>query len=215
MNPGAHTANSRIRRGLETPGRHGVATRSLPACLPLAFFLVCHRLGVLYTRIVLRVRITLQQVHVFERAHPQDQGPRYSAYRLRRRLRCSTSRVGVGQQAGSNCSPLGLHRVAEKIGAGWPVGTAFRGRRPIGFAWKEFPSATITSRILWLDGLEPGFNRGPKVDSHARHIYIHGTADEPGLGRPASHGCIHLAATDLLPLFDQLPSGSLVWITAT
>ena len=84
----------------------------------------------------------------------------------------------------------------------------------MGFTWKGLPLATITSRILWLEGLEPGCNRGGTVDSHARYIYIHGTGDEPSLGRPASHGCIHLAADDLLPLFDRLPVGTLVWITA-
>ena len=36
--------------------------------------------------------------------------------------------------------------------------------------------------------------------------------DETTLGRPRSRGCIHLAAADLLPLFDVLPVGTLVWI---
>jgi lipoprotein-anchoring transpeptidase ErfK/SrfK len=65
---------------------------------------------------------------------------------------------------------------------------------------------------LWLDGLDPGFNRGGGVDSHSRYIYIHGVGNEPSLGRPASRGCIHIAGSDLLPLFDLLPSGTLVWI---
>ena len=65
----------------------------------------------------------------------------------------------------------------------------------------------------WLEGLEPGFNRGGNVDSHSRYIYIHGTGDEPSLGRPVSYGCIHLAANDLIPLFDKLPGGTLVWIS--
>jgi hypothetical protein len=129
-----------------------------------------------------------------------------------RTFRCSTSRFGIGQQEDSNCTPLGLHRVAEKIGGGWPVGTVFKSRQAIGFTWKEIPSATITNRILWLEGLEPGFNRDGNVDSHRRYIYIHGTGDETTLGRPASCGCIHLAADDLIPLFDKLPVGTLVWI---
>ncbi len=74
------------------------------------------------------------------------------------------------------------------------------------------PDAKITTRILWLEGLEPGFNRGGNVDSHSRYIYIHGTGDETMIGRPASCGCIHLAADDLVPLFDKLPGGTLVWI---
>ena len=59
---------------------------------------------------------------------------------------------------------------------------------------------------MWLEGLEPGFNRGGNVDSHERYIYIHGTADQASIGRPASHGCIHLADADLIPLFDLLPA---------
>ena len=74
------------------------------------------------------------------------------------------------------------------------------------------PDAKITTRILWLEGLEPGFNRGGNVDSHKRYIYIHGTADQITIGKPTSCGCIHLADVDLIPLFDLLPSGTLVWI---
>jgi lipoprotein-anchoring transpeptidase ErfK/SrfK len=76
------------------------------------------------------------------------------------------------------------------------------------------PTAAIAHRILWLEGLEPGHNRGGHVDSHRRYIYIHGIGEEPTLGRPASCGCIHLAAADLLPLFDLLTTGTLVWIGA-
>jgi len=135
------------------------------------------------------------------------------AYVMRRRYRISTSRFGVGQKSGSNRTPLGLHRVAEKIGEGRPIGTAFRSRKPVGLVWHGLPREPIVHRILWLEGLERGFNRGGTVDSHARYIYLHGTHDEMTLGRPASRGCIHVAAADLLPLFDKLPVGTLVWIT--
>ena len=74
------------------------------------------------------------------------------------------------------------------------------------------PNATITTRILWLAGLEAGYNQGGEVDSHDRYIYIHGTSDFQSLGKPASHGCVHLADDDLVFLFDQAPSGTLVWI---
>ena len=83
----------------------------------------------------------------------------------------------------------------------------------MGFTWQGQPDAAIAHRILWLEGLEPGFNRGGDRDSFARYIYIHGVGDETTLGRPTSRGCVHLAATDLLPLFDLLPVGTLVWIT--
>ena len=102
--------------------------------------------------------------------------------------------------------------MVEKIGGGWPAGTVFKGRKPIGYTWQGMPDAKITTRILWLEGLETGFNRGDNVDSHARYIYIHGTGDQTTIGKPTSCGCIHLADTDLIPLFDRLPGGTLVWI---
>lgn len=136
----------------------------------------------------------------------------FPAYRLLKHFRISTSRFGTGQEANSNQTPLGLHRITEKIGGGHPVGTVFRSRQAVGLTWQGMPDAAIAHRILWLEGLEPGFNRGGNVDSHARYIYIHGVGDETTLGRSASRGCIHLAATDLLPLFDRVPAGTLVWI---
>jgi hypothetical protein len=162
-----------------------------------------------------------QQVWLFESknacSHPrvgngQLSGGQISAYQFRRRYLASTSRFGTGQQSGSNRTPLGLHRIKEKIGAGYPIGTVFESRRAVGLTWQGRPEAAIAHRILWLEGLEPGFNRGDNVDSHARYIYIHGLGDEPSLGRPASRGCIHLASADLMPLFDLLPTGTLLWI---
>jgi hypothetical protein len=133
-------------------------------------------------------------------------------FELRRTFVISTSRFGVGQRAGSNQTPLGLHRVARKIGGGQPIGAVFRNRKMIGFSWQGLAAASIVHRILWLEGLEPGYNRGDGVDTFQRYIYIHGFGDESTLGRPASHGCIHMAAKDLIPLFDFLPEGTLVWI---
>ena len=169
-------------------------------------------------RFVLVVSVANQTVSLFENFHLCSGGRQTTAFSgslpgaAKNKMRCSTSRFGISQIAGSNGTPLGLHRVVEKIGGGWPVGTVFKGRRPIGYTWRGMPDAKITTRILWLEGLEPGFNRGGKVDSHARYIYIHGTGDQTTIGRPASHGCIHLADADLIPLFDKLPVGTLVWI---
>jgi L,D-transpeptidase YbiS len=134
-------------------------------------------------------------------------------YLVRKTFRISTSRLGTGQHADSNQTPLGLHRIAAKIGAGCPSGTVFESRRPVGLIWRDRATGAIAHRILWLEGLEPGYNRGGNVDSLHRYIYIHGLANEPSLGRPASRGCIHLAAADLIPLFDRLPVGTLVWVT--
>lgn len=166
----------------------------------------CRQLGIIPTRQILLVNIARQKMAWFEK------WPRRKEYELRRMFRCSTSRFGIGQRAGSNCTPLGLHRIAEKIGGGWPIGTAFTSRKVVGFTWNGFPLAPITTRILWLDGLDPAFNRGGEVDTHARYVYIHGTGDEPTIGRPASRGCVHLAADDLMPFYDQVPAGTLVWI---
>lgn len=189
------------------------------------FALARGRLGVAPTTSALTVSIGRQSISLLEkvrrpippfaersRPSPSWRDGTPNGYRCIRTFRCSTSRFGIGQQEGSHRTPLGLHRIVEKIGGGWPVGTVFKSRQAVGFTWKEFPSATITNRILWLEGLEPGFNRGGEVDSHQRYIYIHGTGDETTLGRPASCGCIHLAGDDLIPLFDKLPAGTLVWI---
>lgn len=166
--------------------------------------LACEKHGVIPTRQILVVSVAGQTLSIFE------------AGRLAKTLPCSTSRFGIGQTEGSNRTPLGLHRIAEKIGAGAAAGTIFKGRKIVGHTSQpEFSDAKITTRILWLEGLEPGLNRGGTVDSHARYIYIHGTADQSGLGKPASCGCIHLADVDLIPLFDQLPAGTLVWISET
>ena len=138
----------------------------------------------------------------------------HSGYRLRRHFLASTSRFGVGQVEGSNRTPLGLHRVACKIGTGWPQGTVFRSRVPTGLTWAGRADAPIAHRILWLEGLEPGLNRGDGVDSFRRFIYIHGVGDERTLGRPASRGCVHLAARHIIELASVVPVGSLVWVTS-
>ena len=176
----------------------------------IAFASACKKTGVTPTPFLLVVKIADQTVSLFKKISVPL--CLCGNFYLLNKFRCSTSRFGIGQTEGTNCTPLGLHRIVEKIGGGWPVGTVFKGRQPVGYTWQGMPDAKITTRILWLEGLEPGFNRGGNVDSHSRYIYIHGTGDEPSLGRPASYGCIHLAANDLIPLFDKLPSGTLVWI---
>jgi L,D-transpeptidase YbiS len=183
--------------------------RGVPTCLGLskalsAAFRACARCGVMPTRYILAIHIARQRTSLFQR--------RAHGYALRKTFLCSTSKYGVGERAGSNMTPRGLHRVARKIGGGWPIGTAFKSREVIGFTWQGQPWAKITHRILWLEGLEPGFNRGGQVDSFQRYIYIHGTGDETALGRPQSHGCVLLSADDLLPLYYELPEGTLVWI---
>lgn len=173
--------------------------------LPPHFLNACEKHAIVPTQFVFTVHIATQAISLFEKNQFIKTFP------------CSTSRFGIGQTEGSNCTPLGLHRIAEKIGAGELPGTVFKARKVVGHTSQpEFANAKITTRILWLEGLEDGFNRGMNagvnVDSHARYIYIHGTADQSSIGKPSSCGCIHLADADLIPLFDLLPSGTLVWI---
>lgn len=170
--------------------------------LPSEFLQACKKNKIAPTQFILTVNIAEQTVSLFEQN------------KFAKKFSCSTSRFGIGQKEGSNCTPLGLHRIAKKIGAGERAGTVFKARKVIGHTSQpEFADAKITTRILWLEGLEDGFNRGGNVDSHQRYIYIHGTADQKSIGKPASCGCIHLADVDLIPLFDLLPSGTLVWIS--
>ncbi len=169
--------------------------------LPAACLAACQRLGLAPTKHVLTVNIAAQTLALFADG------------RFVREMPASTSRFGIGQGEGSNCTPLGLHRIAEKIGAGEPAGTVFQARQPVGHTSDpKHAQAKITTRILWLEGLEPGLNQGGRVDSHARYIYLHGTGEQGTIGQPASHGCIHLADADLIPLFELLASGTLVWI---
>lgn len=181
---------------------------SLSDCL-----VACKKHGISPERFIVAVSIAGQAVSLFENSSSPLR-PGLEEYRLVKKMPCSTSRFGIGQREGSNRTPLGLHRIAEKIGADAPAGTAFESRKAVGHTSQpEYADAKITTRIFWLDGLEPGFNQGGNVDSHGRYIYIHGTADQSSIGKPSSCGCIHLADADLIPLFDLLPSGTLVWIS--
>lgn len=124
----------------------------------------------------------------------------------------STARAGTGDEPGSHRTPTGLHRVAERIGAGAPPGTEFVSRAPTGrvLTAGEMSAADcdlILTRILWLDGLQPGIN----AHSRARYIYIHGTNRESDLGSPASHGCIRMSNRDVIALFALLPGGTDAW----
>lgn len=128
----------------------------------------------------------------------------------------STSRYGVGNRENSEKTPLGVHRIANKIGAGAPLGTLFRARRDTGrtvpIHTDDAPAAGdyVTTRILWLKGIEPGVNEGKGVDSYSRFIYIHGTPEEGRIGRPFSHGCIRMRNRDVVELFRRVKVGTLV-----
>lgn len=126
----------------------------------------------------------------------------------------STARNGAGEAKDSGCTPRGGHVVRAKIGASQPVGTVFVGRRPTGEIWTPELAAQnpdrdwILTRILWLSGREPGFNRLGDCDSMQRFIYIHGTPDTEPMGVPLSHGCIRMRNADVVDLFERVPVGT-------
>jgi len=130
----------------------------------------------------------------------------------------STSVYGTGSKVNSFKTPLGRHKISEKIGEGLPEGAILKGRRwtgAIANIIKE-PIDTdfdvVTSRILWLTGLEEGKNLGSGVDSKSRYIYIHGTAEEGLIGKPASDGCVRMYNIDVISLFNSVNIDTEVWI---
>lgn len=135
-----------------------------------------------------------------------------------RQFPVSTSRYGIGSENGSFKTPVGRHVIREKIGADAPINEVFVGRQARGVLGDliqqqaELPDDIITTRIMWLDGQEPGLNKGGQVDSYQRYIYIHGTDEEDQIGIPASHGCIRMRNEDVIELFDLVEVGCTVLI---
>ena len=122
----------------------------------------------------------------------------------------STSKWGLGSEPGSNRTPTGRFRVAEKHGAAAPVGTIFKSRQPVG-RWRPggrvLPDDLITSRLLWLEGIEKH-----NANTYVRYIYLHGTNQEHRLGTPHSHGCVRLSTEAVIELYDLVPEGAEVVI---
>jgi UDP-N-acetylmuramate--alanine ligase len=121
----------------------------------------------------------------------------------------STALAGIGGADGSLRTPPGWHRIQARIGAGAEAGAVFVDRVATGAVWRGEARADdlILTRILTLDGLEPGVNRGPGCDSLERTIYLHGTNHPDQLGVPVSHGCIRLASADVAALFELVREG--------
>jgi hypothetical protein len=119
----------------------------------------------------------------------------------------STSKFGLGDGFGTMATPVGAMAVAQKIGDHAPLGAVFKTRRFTGEVLKPNSPGRdpITTRILWLRGLEPSTAR-----AFARCIYIHGTPEEKKIGKPASYGCIRMKAQDVAALYSQLPVGATV-----
>lgn len=153
---------------------------------------------------VLIVQIKTQKMYYFKNG------------KLLKRYTISSSKYGIGNAAGSNKTPLGVHTIKTRFGNGAKKGTIFKARQNTGKIAKIYhddaPAKAdyVTTRIMWLSGLESGVNSGKNIDSYKRYIYIHGTPEEGRLGRPASHGCIRMFNSDVIKLYKKAPVGTLV-----
>ena len=155
---------------------------------------------------LLYVDIDMQNMYLLKK------GTIYKAFKI------SSSYYGTGSEAGSLKTPLGKHQIYKKIGETLPINAILKGRVWNGaianVITKEIDTEFdhVTSRILWLDGLEKGKNKGLGVDSRSRYIYIHGTAEEGLIGKPASDGCIRMYNSEVIELFDLVGEKDQVWI---
>ncbi len=138
----------------------------------------------------------------------------YSDSEIVKEYSISSSKKGLGSEIDSLKTPPGLHRIHSKIGAGEKKGTIFKSRKATEKVWDSEQSEDdlILSRILVLEGLEPGVNKGGNVDSLQRYIYIHGTNHENKIGLQASHGCIRMKNNDIMELFELVKDATEVEI---
>jgi lipoprotein-anchoring transpeptidase ErfK/SrfK len=142
----------------------------------------------------------------------------YKHDKLVQKFTISTAANGLGSKPESNTTPAGAHRISTKIGKNAPRGTVFDKLQNTGKIAKIYTkpnyseTALVLSRILRLDGLEPGKNKGGSVDTFNRAIYFHGTNKEGNLGKRASHGCIRMKNDEVIELFNQVPVDTLVYI---
>ena len=130
----------------------------------------------------------------------------------------SSSYYGTGSEVNSLKTPLGKHEIYRNLGQNLPVNAILKGRVWNGAIANILTEEVdtdfdhVTSRILWLDGLEVGKNKGKGIDSRSRYIYIHGTAEEGLIGKPASDGCIRMYNSDVIELFELVEEKAQVWI---
>ena len=166
----------------------------------------CARLGIKPGERILAVRIGTATLQFHRR------GALVTTYAV------STSKRPPSNVKNSMGTPRGLHEIAERIGAGQPPGMVFKSRVPTGRHFTEVLEREpdnenlITSRILWLRGLEPGVNRGGNVDTYERYVYIHGTNHDARIGEPLSAGCVLMRNRDIVELYEEVRAGDLVWI---
>ena len=142
----------------------------------------------------------------------------YKNDKLVQKFTISTAANGLGNKPESNTTPAGAHRISTKIGKNAARGAVFDKLQNTGEIAKIYTkpnysaTALALSRILRLDGLEPGKNKGGSVDTFNRAIYFHGTNKEGNLGKRASHGCIRMKNDEVIELFGQVSVDTLVYI---
>ncbi|MBL4668063.1 MAG: L,D-transpeptidase [Flavobacteriales bacterium] len=135
-----------------------------------------------------------------------------------RKYSISTAKKGIGSKANSYKTPPGLHTIKRKIGSNVPFGGILESRvytgkkAPILTQRKNALKDYVTTRIMWLQGEEPGINKGRNMDSYNRYIYIHGTPEEGFIGEPASHGCIRMKNKDVIELYSLVDEGTPILI---
>ena len=130
----------------------------------------------------------------------------------------SSSAYGEGQIENSLKTPYGKHLIKTKIGTNVDKNNFFVSRKHIPqeaiiiHEPVDSEDDYITSRIMWLEGQEDGFNKGKGIDSYDRYIYIHGTQEEGLIGSKASHGCIRMFNNDVIELYKMVKEGTKVLI---
>lgn len=130
----------------------------------------------------------------------------------------STGKNGLGEQMNSERTPRGWHKIYSIIGLEHQINSVFVAREWTGEIYsaelaENHPGRDwILTRILQLEGLEPGRNKGGEVDSLQRYIYIHGTPDSTSLGVPGSRGCIRVRNNEMIDLAQWVTTDTLVYI---
>jgi GrpB-like predicted nucleotidyltransferase (UPF0157 family) len=147
---------------------------------------------------------------------PSQRAELWDGDRLIKTYTVSTALNGLGCVEGSECTPIGLFKIASKIGEDLPSGSVLRLRAATGEVWSGAVSNPLSqsqddlvlTRLLWLEGAQEH-----NANTFKRFIYLHGTNQEDRLGQPASHGCIRFSNQDIIEVFDALQAGDEVEIT--
>jgi lipoprotein-anchoring transpeptidase ErfK/SrfK len=173
--------------------------------LALFLFLCCFSIA---SERIIEVDISEQRLYLYKNKSLEASYP------------ISSSKYGEGSEENSFKTPLGDHVIKEKIGDNAPINTIFKSRidtkrtADITHEKVDTPNDYVTSRILWLDGIEPCLNKGKGIDSYNRYIYIHATQEEGLIGLKASDGCIRMFNADVIELFELVKIGTKVTIKA-